>query len=90
MNLFSMFALEYVVDEEHYWHFSPTKERLEEKLQEWKDNEQNIQYGEIHEQKFESVQNLCNFLNSHVAETDLFGEYVPTVFKINEMIEEVN
>ena len=89
MNLFTMFALEYV-EEEHYWHFSPTKERLEEKLQEWKDGDQNTQYAEIHEQNFESVQNLCNFLNFHVVETDLFAEYVPTVFKINEMIEEVN
>ena len=89
MNLFTMFALEYV-EEEHYCHFSPTKERLEEKLQEWKDGDQNTQYAEIHEQNFESVQNLCNFLNFHVVETDLFAEYVPTVFKINEMIEEVN
>ena len=90
MILFSMFALEYVVDEVHYWHFSPTKERLEKKLQEWKDDKQNIQFDEIHEQEFACVQDLCNFLNFHVTETDLFGEYVPTVFKINEMIGEVN
>ena len=90
MNLFSMFALEYVVDEQHYWHFSPTKDRLEEKLQECKDNEQNTQFVEIHAQQFASVQNLCNFLNFHVAETDLFGEYGPIVFNINEMIGEVS
>ena len=90
MNKIYMFALEYTVDGEHYWHFSPTKERLQEKLQEWKDNEQSLEYDEIHEQEFVNVQNLCNFLNFHVAQTDLFGEYVPTVFKINEINKEVS
>mgnify|MGYP001443180115 CR=1 FL=1 len=84
MNLFSMFALEYVVDEQHYWHFSPTKDRLEEKLQECKDNEQNTQFVEIHAQQFASVQNLCNFLNFHVAETDLFEEFLPKLVKARE------
>ena len=40
--MIKMFALEYTEDGEHYWHFSPTKERLEEKLQEWKDKVQSM------------------------------------------------
>lgn len=79
-----MFALEYTEDNKDYWHFSPTKERLEEKLQEWKDDEQNIQDDEIHEQEFASVQDLCNFLNFHVAKTDLFEEFLPKLVKARE------
>ena len=82
--MIKMFALEYTEDGEHYWHFSPTKERLEEKLQEWKDNGQSTKYDEIHEQEFESVQDLCNFLNFHVAETDLFEEFLPKLVKVKE------
>lgn len=82
--MIKMFALEYTEDGEHYWHFSSTKERLEEKLQEWKDNGQSTKYDEIHEQEFGSVQDLCNFLNFHVAETDLFEEFLPKLVKVKE------
>ena len=82
--MIKMFALKYTEDGEDYWHFSPTKERLEEKLQEWKDDEQNIQDDEVVEQEFASVQHLCNFLNFHVAETDLFGEFLPKLVKVRE------